>query len=116
MGWAFTIFEKMNFRRGFLRLWIVATGIWIAGWAWHYAAICRDSDGVVYISGFNCSPRERQAEMAAFLASKPSGGFTIGPPILEIGATEIGITLVGIPLGILAMSLLAAWVIRGFRE
>jgi hypothetical protein len=55
VGWTFTILKKMNFRRGFLRLWIVATGIWIAGWAWHYAAICRDSG--VLISGFYyCSP------------------------------------------------------------
>jgi hypothetical protein len=71
----------------------------MAGWAWHYAAICRDFDGLVFISGFSCNER-----------------FMLGPPMIEdpkepgryiddpnappmpdfrklkIGASEIGIT------------------------
>jgi hypothetical protein len=106
--------SKKNLRRGFLRLWMVATGIWIAGWAWHYAAICRDFDGEVFISGFGCSAP--WVSPAAKDWDKPGTGFTVTPiPILEIGAIEIGITLVGVPLGMLALSWLTAWVIQGFR-
>jgi hypothetical protein len=60
--------KYMKLRRGFFRLWIVAAGLWIAAWAWHYTAVCRDFDfdGEVFISGFRCGPPPR---------------YTIGPPI-----------------------------------
>jgi hypothetical protein len=110
---------EMNFRRGFLRLWIVATGIWIAGWAWHYADTCRDYPGQVFIAGFLCSPSYILEDLGP--ADEPSarrGPVTIRPvpPDLKIGAIQMGITLIGVPLGILAMSWLTVWVIRGFRS
>jgi hypothetical protein len=106
----------MSLRRGFLRLWIVATGIWIGGWAWHYAAICRDFDGLVFISGFNCN--EKITLTPPIDEPVPHTGYVIlGPaePELRIGAIQMGITLIGVPLGILATGWLAAWVIWGFR-
>jgi hypothetical protein len=30
----------MNYRRGFIRVWIVGTTCWIVYWAWHYMTTC----------------------------------------------------------------------------
>jgi hypothetical protein len=118
--------SQKNLRRGFLRLWTVATGIWIAGWVWHYAEVCRDPKySVVFISGFRCSESlEAIAVKQKTETTSPSGPVTVGPEgfgrpepynLEEIGAIEIVITLLGIPLAIPAMGWLTAWVVRGFR-
>lgn len=104
----------MSLRRGFLRLWIVAAGLWIAGWAWHYAAVCRDFDfyGEVFISGFRCSPP------GSYIIEPPKDepGVFRPVPIKELDIGEIAVTLVGVPLGIFAMGWLIAWIIGGFRS
>jgi hypothetical protein len=95
----------------------------MAEWAWHYTAICRDFDGLVFISGFSCNERfiigppmiEDPKEPGTYI-DDPNAPPMPDLPKLKIGASEIGITLVGIPLVILAMGWLTAWVIRGFRS
>jgi hypothetical protein len=96
---------------------MVATCIWIAGWAWHYYAICRDFDRVVFQSGFfYCSSH---VDIPPGFTPPPDSKYdfsNVEKVSEEIGAIELVATLVSIPLGTLAMGRLTTWVIRGFRS
>jgi hypothetical protein len=97
---------KVQFRRGFLRIWIALTGVWICYWIWHYATVCYfDPDpGLVgcFIEKIDISPYTPSAS-----------GYTIS---VYVDPIEILLKVLGIPIAVLATGGVAAWVIRGFRS
>ena len=92
----------MNLRRGFLRLWVTATGSWLIYCIWYYKTTCHHSEG----EGILCEDRSRAI-------GPVGGGYSIGGPMEQPDLLHIAAVTIGLPLAILGAGLVAGWVNPG---
>jgi hypothetical protein len=89
----------MNLKRGFVRLWIVASLLWIAAFIWYLRASCSYSADDV----LDCWTGDEDWMM-------PISYFSIRD------YARLGMIGASVPLGLLFFGYVIAWVAKGFRS
>jgi hypothetical protein len=102
----------MNFRRGILRIWIVATLCWVTYWVWHYALVCGP------INLLDGSKSEITCPVGLW-STATSGGTRfqrLAPLWSSETMIEIALIVIGVPTAILAVGILLRWIVAGFTK
>ena len=91
--------DKMNFRRGLLRVWMVFTVFWVALWSWYYdISSCQH---MILTNGADLG----------WVCERPD---SVGIRLVPIG--EVLAVVAGPSAAILLVGFLARWMIAGFQR